>query len=193
MANLRAAAAAAVLRKEEEQRRAAAAAARAEQLKKRAEEEKKKKEEEMERNRIKRELETLSKLAKGSVNITEELLQKVDQEQVDAKQVLESKKAELKRAKKEAENKLNTLSKRLDHLERAMREEERPLLEQFYQALQKEDRTAYDAQVASYRESHEKAHAKEVEEKKRLGRMASDRAVFEERFLKRRTEVSPLY
>jgi len=57
-----------------------------------------------------------------------------------------------------------------------MHKEEHPLLEQFNQALQKEDRTAYlqkeerpayDAQVASYWESDEKAHAKEVEEKKR--------------------------
>lgn len=188
MANLRAAAAAAVARKAEEERRAVEAAARAEVLKKKAEEERKKKEEEMERNRIKRELESLSKIAKDSVTITEELLQKVDQEEVDAKQVLERKKEELKRAKKDAETKLLNLAKKLDHSVRAMREEERPLLEQFYNALQQEEKTAYEVQVASYRESQEKVHAKEVEEKRRLIRMNPDRASFEERILKRRTE-----
>ena len=75
------------------------------------------------------------------------------------------------KAKKDMESKLPVLGKKLDYLERARREEERPLLEAADQKQQEEGKKYFEEQQATLFEADKKNHAKRLEEKKRLVRM----------------------
>ncbi len=75
------------------------------------------------------------------------------------------------KAKKDMESKLLVLVKKLDYLERARREEERPLLEAADQKQQEEGKKYFEEQQATLFEADKKNHAKRLEEKKRLVRM----------------------
>lgn len=84
-------------------------------------------------------------------------------------------------SKKEVERKLKKAGKKLDHLERARREAERPLLEKMLEEQKQKDKGYYEEKVKKYLEEHKVAHAQQVIEKKRLARVDVYRAEFEQR------------
>jgi len=82
--------------------------------------------------------------------------------------------------------KLKNLGKRLDWFERAKRDEERPLLSTYYDNFKKEDEAYYKEQMQTFFELHKETYLKDLEEKKRLSKMTSEKNKFADSILKRR-------
>ena len=76
--------------------------------------------------------------------------------------------------KKKLNEKMRVLAKRLDHIERAYRKEEWPLLAKDYKIQQANDRAVFEASQKARLEDHRQAHVQDVETKKRLSRMPND-------------------
>ncbi|KAI0740155.1 hypothetical protein C8Q76DRAFT_607850 [Earliella scabrosa] len=81
---------------------------------------------------------------------------------------------QLEKEKKELNERMRVLTKRLDHIERAYRKEERPLLAKDYELQQANDRAVFEASQKARLEAHRQAHLQDIETKKRLARMVSD-------------------
>ncbi len=86
------------------------------------------------------------------------------------------------------ERKLARLSKQMDHFERAKREEEVPLLQEAYKQQQVDDQIYHKEQQAAFADSHLRSWEVDFEEKKRLSKMAAERARFQEALIIRRAE-----
>ena len=80
----------------------------------------------------------------------------------------------LEKEKKELNERMRILAKRLDHIERAYRKEERPLLAKDYEQQQANDRAVFEQAQKARIEAHRQAHLHDIETKKRLTRMLSD-------------------
>ena len=81
---------------------------------------------------------------------------------------------QLEKEKRELNEKMRIVSKRIDHIERAYRKEERPLLAKDYEIQQANDRAVFEASQKARLEAHRQAHVQDVETKKRLTRMLGD-------------------
>ena len=90
--------------------------------------------------------------------------------------------------KKELNGKVLVLTKRLDHIERAYRKEERPLLAKDYEIQQANDRAVFEASQKARLEAHRQAHVQDVETKKRLTRMLGDYEQLKAKIASRRGE-----
>ncbi|EIM80616.1 uncharacterized protein STEHIDRAFT_86839 [Stereum hirsutum FP-91666 SS1] len=73
--------------------------------------------------------------------------------------------------KKEREERLRVASKRIDHIERAYRKEERPMLAKDYEVQQETDRETFEAIQTARIENSKVVHQQDLETKKRLSRM----------------------
>lgn len=80
----------------------------------------------------------------------------------------------LEKEKKETTHKLKSIAKRIDHLERAYRKEERPLLDKDYEQQQKADRDTFNAIQISLKEQARLTHRDDLATKARLLRMVGD-------------------
>ncbi|VDB94877.1 unnamed protein product [Peniophora sp. CBMAI 1063] len=89
---------------------------------------------------------------------------------------------QLEKDKKEREERLRVASKRIDHIERAYRKEERPLLAQDYELQQANDRAAFEEAQRVRIEEARTAHERDLDTKKRLRRMLPE-------FERRRDEI----
>ncbi|KAF9510878.1 hypothetical protein BS47DRAFT_1373218 [Hydnum rufescens UP504] len=129
--------------------------------------------------RLKRELEaarkeeakTLAKtlIAKGGLKVDAEDIEKYDTTKLVALQV-----EQLDKEKRDFSERLRILHKRIDHLERAFRKEERPLLEQDYERQQQEDHVTHEMTVAMRRAAAQQKHREDLEAKARLSRIMAD-------------------
>ena len=95
---------------------------------------------------------------------------------------------QLEKEKKELNEKMRVLSKRLDHVERAYRKEERPLLAKDYELQQANDRVVFEAAQKARLEAHRQAHHQDVETKRRMTRMVVDFTQMKEAITARRGE-----
>ena len=95
---------------------------------------------------------------------------------------------QLEKEKRELNEKMRIVSKRLDHIERAYRKEERPLLAQDYERQQAEDKTAHEAAQKARIEAARLAHQQDLETKKRLSRMLDVYKVHREVLVGKRSE-----
>ena len=84
----------------------------------------------------------------------------------------------LEKEKKETNERLRITAKRIDHIERAYRKEERPLLAQDYEQQQKHDRETFLNVQKAHKEAARRAHEEKVAAKHRLSRVLPD---YEER------------
>jgi translation initiation factor 3 subunit A len=82
--------------------------------------------------------------------------------------------AQLEKEKKELNEKLRIIAKRVDHIERAYRKEERPLLARDYEQQQKNDRETFEALQRARKEAARVAHQEDMATKARLSRMLGD-------------------
>ena len=78
---------------------------------------------------------------------------------------------QLEKEKSDMQTKLKTMAKRLDHLERAYRREELPLLEQDYQRQKQADRELHEEIQKVKAKKHVEDHRVEMLNKKRMIRM----------------------
>ncbi|KAF8980114.1 eukaryotic translation initiation factor 3 subunit A [Entomortierella lignicola] len=161
--------------KEEAREKALRIQAEAEALKIRLAEERRKREEERMRseNEAIRKNEAL-KLAqdlknKAGVDLSEEDLQNLDKDKLVAIQI-----QQLEKEKSEMASRTKAIGKRLDHVERAMRLEERPLLAKDYERQQKADRIYHEAAVKAQREAAAAKHAHELQLKSRMVKILED-------------------
>ncbi|TBU26431.1 hypothetical protein BD311DRAFT_726099 [Dichomitus squalens] len=179
------------VRKEKEQ-----ASRRAEIMRKQQEEEARKAAQELrnkEVERARREIESIrveeaKKLAqslkeKGTLKVDINELESLNTDNLMRLQV-----EQLEKEKKELNEKMRVMSKRLDHIERAYRKEERPLLAKDYEIQQANDRAVFEASQKARLEAHRQAHLQDVETKKRLTRMLSDYEQMKETIAARRGE-----
>ncbi|WWD19096.1 eukaryotic translation initiation factor 3 subunit A [Kwoniella shandongensis] len=107
--------------------------------------------------------------AKGALKVDISNIQDLDSSKLVAMQV-----EQLAKEKKEFAERLRIVGKRVDHLERAFRKEERPLLVQDYERQKTEDKVTHERSNVQAREqaiAHQKAV---LEMKNRLGRMMPD-------------------
>lgn len=98
-----------------------------------------------------------------------------DTAKLDKRQLMMEAMNEQLKEKAEQERRLQKLSKTLDHLERAKREEERPLLTQAYQEFLVEEEKWFHQQQKEKAELSAKQHALDIVEKQRLSRMLQDK------------------
>ncbi|EAU83625.1 translation initiation factor eIF3a [Coprinopsis cinerea okayama7 len=82
--------------------------------------------------------------------------------------------AQLEKEKKEMNERLRIIAKRIDHIERAYRKEERPLLAQDYELQQKLDKELFINTQKAHKEAARLAHQETVDAKHRLARMRAD-------------------
>jgi hypothetical protein len=81
---------------------------------------------------------------------------------------------QLEKEKKDLNQRLRVIAKRVDHIERAYRKEERPLLDQDYEEQQAHDRLTFENLQKARIEGSKIAHLHNIETKKRLSRMIDD-------------------
>jgi translation initiation factor 3 subunit A len=89
----------------------------------------------------------------------------------------------LEKEKREMSEKLNVIGKRMDHLERAYRQAERPLLRADYERQQANDRIAHEEAWRSKLVALRERHATDLAAKRSLARAEPDRRSFAERLL----------
>ena len=95
---------------------------------------------------------------------------------------------QLEKEKKELNERVRVAAKRLDHLERAYRKEERPLLAKDYELQQANDKTTHELAQKSRIESARLAHQQDLETKKRLSRIVDDWKAYRDVVINRRGE-----
>ena len=95
-------------------------------------------------------------------------------ETYDTEQLITIQVGQLEKEKKEMNERLTRISKRIDHIERAYRKEERPLLAKDYEQQQETDRRNFEALQEERKTSARQAHEEAVATKKRLLRMRED-------------------
>ena len=81
---------------------------------------------------------------------------------------------QLEKEKKEINEKMRIVNKRMDHIERAYRKEERPLLVKDYEVQQANDKAAHEAAQKARIETARLTHQQDLETKKRLLRIMDD-------------------
>lgn len=82
--------------------------------------------------------------------------------------------AQLEKEKKELNERLRIVAKRVDHIERAYRKDERPLVALDYERQQRNDRETFNAVQKARKEQAKITHQEDVTTKSRLARMMDD-------------------
>lgn len=78
---------------------------------------------------------------------------------------------QLEKEKRERESRLRVIAKRIDHIERAYRQEERPLLAKDYELQQASDRATFEQIQKDRIDAARLTHKRDLETKKRLSRI----------------------
>jgi translation initiation factor 3 subunit A len=112
------------------------------------------------------------------------LLQKM--ESYDTEGLIVIQVAQLEKEKKELSEKLRVIAKRVDHLERAYRKEERHLLDRDYELQQRNDRETFEGLQRARTEAARIAHQDDMMTKARLSRMMSDYAARREMIVEKK-------
>lgn len=95
-------------------------------------------------------------------------------ENIDTEGLIGIQVAQLEKEKKELNERLRIISKRVDHIERAYRRDERPLLAKDYEEQQVNDQEIFSSSQRQRKEESKLLHQANVETKKRLARMLPD-------------------
>ncbi|WVQ74914.1 eukaryotic translation initiation factor 3 subunit A [Cryptococcus sp. DSM 104548] len=107
--------------------------------------------------------------AQGALKVDISSIENLDSSKLVAMQV-----EQLAKEKKSFTERLRIVGKRVDHLERAMRREEIPLLADDYERQKAEDKAAHEQANKIAREQAKEQHKAAQEIKQRLGRMLDD-------------------
>ncbi|THU95999.1 hypothetical protein K435DRAFT_778778 [Dendrothele bispora CBS 962.96] len=179
--------------KEETSRRAEQSRREKEEEAKRAREEMKAKE--MERNRKERENIRIAEAKKYAQGLLETgVLKSDDLERMekmanfDTENLISLQVEQLEKEKKEMNHRLRVVAKRVDHLERAFRKEERPLLSQDYERQQLADRQTFDAVQIARKDTARTVFKEDMATKVRLARMTDDYKARKEALLAKKGE-----
>jgi len=132
-----------------------------------------------ERDRVQKEIDTIrnaeaKKLAetlkaRGGLKVDVESM-----EDLDTDKLLKLQSAQIAKEQKNIAERMRIISKRVDHLERAFRKEERPLLEQDYETQKTADKEAHKAAIQAAQQAASEKHHLDLALKSRLSRMLAD-------------------
>ncbi|EIW52939.1 uncharacterized protein TRAVEDRAFT_175066 [Trametes versicolor FP-101664 SS1] len=111
-----------------------------------------------------------------------------DMESLNTDSLMRMQVEQLEKEKKELNERMRVLTKRLDHVERAYRKEERPLLAKDYEVQQANDRAVFETTQKARLEASRAAHLQDVETKHRLTRMLNDYNTLKDSIHSRRGE-----
>ncbi|KAH7886745.1 hypothetical protein F5I97DRAFT_1869912 [Phlebopus sp. FC_14] len=180
------------VRKEKEEASRRAEATRAKKLMEEQKEREETKRKEIERAR--REIETIrteeaKKLAQDLMKRSGLKVSFNDMEDLSKDRLMRLQVEQLEKEKKDMNERLRIAAKRIDHLERAYRKDERPLLAQDYAEQQATDRATFEAVQKARIDNSEKAHQEALATKKRLSRMLTDYLSHKSTILDKRTEA----
>ncbi|XP_050380282.1 eukaryotic translation initiation factor 3 subunit A [Argentina anserina] len=114
----------------------------------------------------------------------------LDGEKVTKQTLLDMAVHEQIKEREEREKKLMKLSKTMDHLERAKREESAPLIEAAYQQRLVEEKMLHEREQQLEIELSQQRHEGDVKEKNRLVRMLDNKTIFQQRVMQRRQAES---
>ncbi|KAK4058107.1 eukaryotic translation initiation factor 3 subunit A [Microbotryomycetes sp. JL221] len=153
-----------------------------------AEEEAKRQKDELrnrELERVRREVESVKQAE--AAKIAESLVKgglKVDLEklpELSANDLVQLQVQQIEKDKKDLAQKLSSVAKRMDHLERAFRREEIPLVKKDYEQQQQRDRVAFEQAQVARAEQLRKQHADNLAIKASLARIMPDFYAFKEK------------
>jgi len=166
-------------RQEEEERRISEEKRKEEDKKKREDDKRRAEQEEKELEEKKRLKEQVDKLKKeekkkkgdkgasaDAVDVGGKQLDEVDDDDlrnIDKDALIKAKKAQEEKLKREAEERMKQAVLKLDHLERARRENERVLLDKMYEQQKEQDKQRWEVESKQFLENHKKKHAEDVE------------------------------
>ncbi|KAF9265046.1 hypothetical protein L218DRAFT_1076037 [Marasmius fiardii PR-910] len=178
-----------------------------EEVSRRAEQSRREKEEEERQNRLlmqarerernRRELEAIrqqetDKLAKGMIKegmLKAEELERLQKDQnFDTGDLISLQVQHIEKEKRELNHRLRVISKRIDHIERAYRKEERPLLSADYEKQRTNDLSTFQSIQKHRKESARVEHQEALETKKRLSRVMNDYKERKEALFKKKGE-----
>ncbi|KAF6256090.1 eukaryotic translation initiation factor 3a [Scenedesmus sp. NREL 46B-D3] len=182
---------AAMLEAEREEERKRVAAAREQEMledRRRREEAARREKERLERELEEQEMEEARQLLEQTRRKGKPGALVKDGDKLDRKALMQEALSERLKEAQELERKLARLAKNMDHLERARREEEAPLLEAAYQARLTDDKTFHEQQQLQQAEAHKLAWEVDIQEKRRLERMTEDKSGFAALIISRRAE-----
>merc|ERR1711970_1585863 len=120
----------------------------------------------------------------ANTEIGKKVLEGMPAEEIMAKQV-----EELEKEKKELQVRLKAQEKKVDHLERAKRLEEIPLLKLQFEELKEEAKVVWEEQEKDRIEEEKKERASDIENRDRMVRMRDDKDKYLESLLKERKNV----
>ncbi|KAG7528776.1 hypothetical protein FFLO_05945 [Filobasidium floriforme] len=95
-------------------------------------------------------------------------------EDLDTEKLLQLQSAQIAKEQKNIAERMRIISKRVDHLERAFRKEERPLLEDDYEKQKQADKDAHKAAIKAAQQAALEKHHLDLALKERLSRMLGD-------------------
>ncbi|GAA6058585.1 hypothetical protein JCM10212_007024 [Sporobolomyces blumeae] len=156
-----------------------------------AEEDQKRQKEELKKReleRIRKEVEKVK--ADEAKKVAENMIKsglKVDMEKVpemSANDLVQLQVKQLEKDKNTLSQKLSSVQKRMDHLERAFRKEEIPLVQQDYQRQQARDREAFEAAQVHHAESLRRQHSENLAIKAGLAKILPDYEAYRARMEK---------
>ncbi|KAF8587340.1 hypothetical protein K439DRAFT_1407722 [Ramaria rubella] len=177
------------VRKEKEE-----ASRKAEQTRREREEESKRAVEDIRRREIERVKKTMElnrteearKLAQALKGTLKGPVEEMDTSDPDV--LIRMQVAHLEKEKRDLNERLRIVSKRVDHVERAFRKEERPLLVEDYERQQTDDRESFEANAEATLVTSKEKHMVDMVTKKRLLRMMDDYKARHDAILEKRNE-----
>merc|ERR1712154_180766 len=110
-------------------------------------------------------------------------------ETMDADDIITAQVQELEKRKKELQVRLKKQDKNVDHIERAKRQEEIPLLKLQFEEFKEEAKQVWEEQEKERIEGEKKQRASDVENRNRLVRMKTDKEKYLESLLKERKNI----
>ena len=112
-----------------------------------------------------------------------------DLQNLDTNKLMELQEQQLEKERRELAEKTRQISKRIDHIERAYRKEEIPVLAQHFEDSQKENKAAYAAQKEATLTEAKALHEKNLAAKTRLGRVSKEYFIFKKKLDAAREEA----
>ena len=111
------------------------------------------------------------------VEVSGKQLDEVDDDDlrnIDKDALIKAKKTQEEKLKREAEERMKQAVLKLDHLERARRENEREILDKAYAEQKEQDKQRWEVESKQFMENHKKKHAEDIEIKQRMLRMVDN-------------------
>merc|ERR1711972_510731 len=152
--------------------------------------EKQRKENEFREKQLSYRMDKINTLAKTKIGA--QIIERLTAEELgtlDTEKILDLQVLELEKEKKELQVRLKKQEKNVDHIERAKRQEEIPMLEKQYEEFKEEARQVWEEQEKERIEAEKSQRENDVKNRDRMQRMIADKDVYLDGLLKERKNI----